>query len=591
MNAYRTLTGITAVLFFGTSLAVAQEKKPSPPAKPAAKAAAPARAAAPVSKGAASSAARGPSTGGASAASHGPTTAGHSATTTNSATHTPGAAGAATHTPGAGANPARPGAAGGAASGRPGGSSVARGNNSPGGGRTPTGSHVANTANGSSVRTRSNGSRADVHDARRGVDVHHGLNGNRHVMAERADHSRVMASRSGRGYYQQRPYAYRGHEYARRTYYDHGRAYDRYYNRYPYHGVYLEGYAPAVYYAPAFYGWAYNPWVAPVSYSWGFVATPWYGYYGAYFTPYPVYPSASLWLTDYIISQSLAANYAAQQAIASQQQASMAPDAAPMTPEIKNMIAEEVKRQIALENQEATVTAANNAPDPASSGIARMLGDNVQHVFVAGADLDVIDSTGTECAVSEGDALQLSGPPPADATAADLVVLSTKGGQECKKGATVSVALTDLQDMQNHMRETIDAGMTDLQNKGGQGGLPPVPASAKAAPVKAAFTAIAPPPDPNAAAEVEKVAREGDRAEQEVAGQATEAGGPSANAAPAAPATAPAAPAEISLGQTIDQVTAILGQPKTISDLGTKKIYVYKDMKIVFVDGKVSDVQ
>ena len=72
-----------------------------------------------------------------------------------------------------------------------------------------------------------------------------------------------------------------------------------------------------------------------------------------------------------------------------------------------------------------------------------------------------------------------------------------------------------------------------------------------------------------------------------MAGQATEAGGPSANAAPAAPA----APAEISLGQTIDQVTAILGQPKTISDLGTKKIYVYKDMKIVFVDGKVSDVQ
>ena len=94
-------------------------------------------------------------------------------------------------------------------------------------------------------------------------------------------------------------------------------------------------------------------------------------------------------------------------------------------------------------------------------------------------DLDVIDASGTECAVSEGDALQLTGRRPADATAATLVVLSSKGGVECHKGATVSVELTDLQDMQNHMRETIDAGMGDLQQKGGTGGLPAVPASAK----------------------------------------------------------------------------------------------------------------
>jgi hypothetical protein len=143
--------------------------------------------------------------------------------------------------------------------------------------------------------------------------------------------------------------------------------------------------------------------------------------------------------------------------------------------------------------------------------------------------------------------------------------------------------------MQNHMRETIDAGMSDLQNKGGQGGLPTVPASAKAAPVKAAFTAIAPPPDPNAAAEVDKVAKEADTAETEVAGQVVGDSGPS-SAAPAAPAAAADVP-EVSLGQTIDQVIAILGKPKTISDLGTKKIYVFKDMKVVFTGGKVTDVQ
>jgi hypothetical protein len=319
-----------------------------------------------------------------------------------------------------------------------------------------------------------------------------------------------------------------------------------------------------------------------VPYAWGFVANPWYGFYGAYFTPYPVYPSASIWLTDYIISQSLAANYAAQQAAAQPPQA-MAPDAAPMTPDIKNMVAEEVKRQLALENQEAATTAKGDTPDPAGSGIARMLADNIQHVFVAGGDLDVIDATGTECAVSEGDALQLSGPPAGDATAADLIVLSSKGGVECKKGATVSVALTDLQDMQNHMRETIDAGMGDLQKKGGQGGLPAVPASAKAEPAKAAFTTVAPPPDPNAAAEIAATAKEGDAAEADVAGQAADASGPSAAAA---------APAEVDLmGKSIDEVKAALGVPKSIVDLGPKKIYVYKDMKVTFNNGKVTDVQ
>jgi hypothetical protein len=295
-----------------------------------------------------------------------------------------------------------------------------------------------------------------------------------------------------------------------------------------------------------------------------------------------------VWLADYLISQSLAANYAAQQAAPpAEQQQALAPDAAPLTPEVKNLIAEEVKRQLALENQEAQVTAAKNVPDPAGSGIARMLSDNVQHVFVAGSDLDVIDASGTECAVSEGDALQLAGPPAADATAADLVVLSSKGGKECHKGAKVSVAIADLQEMQNHMRETIDTGMGDLQSKGGQGGLPAVPASAKAPPAKAEFAAVAPPPDPNAQAEIQKQAKEADAAEQEVAGQAADSSGPSAGAA----AVSTAAPAEITLGQTIDQVTQILGQPKTVVDLGNKKTYVYKDMKVVFVGGKVTDVQ
>lgn len=47
----------------------------------------------------------------------------------------------------------------------------------------------------------------------------------------------------------------------------------------------------------------------------------------------------------------------------------------------------------------------------------------------------------------------------------------------------------------------------------------------------------------------------------------------------------------IKLGETPDQVQADLGNPEKAVDLGSKKIWVYKDLKITFKDGKVSDVQ
>ncbi len=52
-----------------------------------------------------------------------------------------------------------------------------------------------------------------------------------------------------------------------------------------------------------------------------------------------------------------------------------------------------------------------------------------------------------------------------------------------------------------------------------------------------------------------------------------------------------APPKTISLGQTKDQVVANLGQPEKVVKLGTKEIYYYKDLKVTFVSGKVSDVQ
>jgi hypothetical protein len=55
--------------------------------------------------------------------------------------------------------------------------------------------------------------------------------------------------------------------------------------------------------------------------------------------------------------------------------------------------------------------------------------------------------------------------------------------------------------------------------------------------------------------------------------------------------TSPSVTPTVALGQTIGQVTATMGAPKQIVDLGSKKIYTYPYMKIIFIDGKVNDVQ
>jgi hypothetical protein len=53
----------------------------------------------------------------------------------------------------------------------------------------------------------------------------------------------------------------------------------------------------------------------------------------------------------------------------------------------------------------------------------------------------------------------------------------------------------------------------------------------------------------------------------------------------------PAPPKSIDLGQTKDQVIASFGQPLRTAKVGTKEIFFYKDLKVTFVGGKVSDVQ
>jgi hypothetical protein len=488
--------------------------------------------------------------------------------------------------------------------------------------RTPSGREVTRAPNGrvTSVRTASghevrygaNGHVREIHS--NGMTIRRGPGGMRHTIVDRPDHSRMVAYGHGRGYIQ-RPYAYRGHTYYSRAYYYHGGYYRAYYHPYYYHGVYLHGYMPAYYYPPAYYGWAYNPWPAPAPYAWGWGAAPWYGYYGAYFRPYPVYPSAAYWLTDYMVAASLQEAYAA--GVAAGQSSAELRDTKPrliftsydpatdttspvMTKEVKDAVSDEIKRELA-ESQKAT-----DPSDGSTSNLSTLLADGQPHVFVVSTALTVT-SNGQDCGITEGDVLALNAPPAADASAADLRVLASKQA-DCPKGNVVSAELTDLQEMHNHLLQNIDKGMADMKDHPGQGGLPAPPSDAIQGTKAAPYAEAAPAADPDGASQLDQQAQEGEQTEQQVVAEANaadEGGGAAASpvgavaqsdAAPAAPAPVGAAPAHrgpvtIALGQTPDQVVGMKGQPLNKVILGAKTIYVYSDMKIIFMRDKVSDVQ
>jgi hypothetical protein len=58
----------------------------------------------------------------------------------------------------------------------------------------------------------------------------------------------------------------------------------------------------------------------------------------------------------------------------------------------------------------------------------------------------------------------------------------------------------------------------------------------------------------------------------------------------AAPPTASSV--KVTTGMTVDQSVAVLGQPKIIvGDLATKLIYIYRDIKLIFINGQITDIQ
>jgi hypothetical protein len=353
------------------------------------------------------------------------------------------------------------------------------------------------------------------------MQIDHGLRGERRIVTERPDHSRVVSVGAHRGYVE-RTYIVRGSRtYVQRTYVVNTVTYTRVYRSFYYHGVSFYAYVHPFYFHPVFYGWVYNPWRAPVYYRWSWFAArpPWYLFFGPYFAPAPVYPSAAFWLTDFLLAESLKLAYEAGRE--AQASAAAAPAYQPppptaegqapttqITPELKQAIAEEVRAQLAAEQQGASTTPPQPAPSSTQAPPPAL--DPARRLFVVSSNLALSTVDGQECELTAGDLITRLDDTPDNNNKVRVSVSSSKGN-DCRIGSTLMIQVSDLQEMQNQFGEQVDAGLKTLADNSGKGGLPPAPDTGTTA-----GEVPPPPPDPNAQSALQDQQKEADQSEQQV---------------------------------------------------------------------------
>jgi len=400
--------------------------------------------------------------------------------------------------------------------------------------RTPPGRQVS-LRGGGTASIRPNGQIRSIN--RNGMQIQHGVHGGRTVVSTHNGARVVTTGRHG-GYVQRNYVSRNGNTYVSRTYVVNNVSYTNVYRSYSYGGYCCYyGYAPAYYYHPAYYGWAYNPWPAPVYYGWGWAGQPWYAYYGPYYyAPYPVYPSAAFWLTDYLIAASLRAAYAAQLEEAGalsplapdlELVASMGPIPVPedkklaLSKEVKDQLAAEIKAQLADDQAEAGKgkSSSGSASSAESSGGGTLPAlDPKRRLFVVHNELSVV-ADGNECSLNDGDIISRISDTPDEDKNVDVKVLASKKG-DCAADAEVSVSLDDLEEMHNHFREQLTGGMDELSKKQGSGGLPKAPDTGKQD-----GEVPAPPPDNSAAKSLQDQQAAADQTEADVKKEAGSSSG------------------------------------------------------------------
>jgi hypothetical protein len=339
----------------------------------------------------------------------------------------------------------------------------------------PGGRTEHRNVNGQTVITNSRGEVTHIEGGRGiagTIAVNRGPRGERMVVTGRPG-ARIVSYGAHRGFVERtvRP------GYISRTYVIGGHSYAHVYREYRYGGVKYYSYVPGVYYGPRFYAWALTPWGTPVRYAWFGIATPapWFGFYAGYFTPYPAYASPDLWLTDYLLAENLRLAYESQQAGNDGQApplpSNMQSTDSALSPEMKALIADEVRQQLAAEREAAAQPASSNLqPAPDTEQMPPALN---QKFFVVSSNLDVV-AAGQACSLTPGDVIQRKSRV-VTADGVGVEVVSSKPG-DCAADSATAIQLADLQEMHNQFREQLDQGLQTLAENKARG-LPNGPAA------------------------------------------------------------------------------------------------------------------
>jgi hypothetical protein len=278
-----------------------------------------------------------------------------------------------------------------------------------------------------------------------------------------------------------------------------------------------ETFVPSLRYPAVYYAWALAPWPRPIVYAWGWQVQPWYPVYGSLFTPYPVYTSPDLWITDYIIAQNMQAAYRAQTAPRAPQLSPQTAAAAPaphpsvaapatqandvppvpqpigapsveqstespaalqstdtstepaapppaLTPQVKAQLNAQIK--VRLQEQQAAAAAPATLTSQSTPPALRP-----NHVFFAVVQPIDVPTAGGHCSLSANDYIKRTGGMSNDDWMIPVVV-ELSGPSDCPEGLQTRIGLNDLNAMENEQEAQVMEAMRAASKGMGPNGPP-----------------------------------------------------------------------------------------------------------------------
>jgi hypothetical protein len=130
--------------------------------------------------------------------------------------------------------------------------------------------------------------------------------------------------------------------------------------------------------------------------------------------------------------------------------------------------------------------------------------------FVVASEVDLTPADGKECPLTQGDVIQRTSDQLDENNNVEVIVKSSKKA-DCAVGTKGSVDANDLQEMYNHFRETLDAGLKSLAENSGKNGVPAAPDTGTTA-----GEVPAPTPDTNVDSDLQQQQKDADQMEAEV---------------------------------------------------------------------------